>query len=79
MGVDEPTGFVPKFIPDDIISAAIDLILAIGDHTRSIIKDSGESGDSAEVEAIINQVSSHKKSITANAMALKKQKAFLNN
>lgn len=60
---------VAETIPEQTIQNALELVLAIGEHTREIIRDSGEAGDAAEIEAVINAISNSR--ITASKAALK--------
>ena len=48
---------VEKFIPDELIKACIELVVEYGKHMRGIIQNSGESGDTAELEAVMDMLS----------------------
>lgn len=51
---------VPEIIPASLIRAAIDFVLVMGDHLEQVLHDNGESGDAAEVEAVITLISEDK-------------------
>lgn len=47
---------VDKFIPDELIKACIELVMEYGKHMRGIIQSSGEAGDTAELEAVMDAI-----------------------
>lgn len=51
---------VPEVVPASLIRAAIDFVLVMGDHLEQVLHDNGESGDAAEVEAVITLISDDK-------------------
>ena len=51
---------VDRFIPDELIRACIELVMEYGKHMRGIIQNSGESGDTAELEAVMDMLSSER-------------------
>ena len=47
---------VDRFIPDELIKACIELVMEYGKHIRGIIQSSGEAGDTAEMEAVMDAI-----------------------
>lgn len=67
---------VPKVIPAKLIVASIELVLEIGKHMRSVIQNSGEAGDTAEVEAVLKLVRSKRVSLTDAKTILRRRAPF---
>lgn len=64
---------VPQIIPSRLIEASIDLVLEIGKHMRKIIQQSGEAGDTAEVDTVLELVrTEHVNNETAKQMLRKR-------
>ena len=67
---------VPKIIPCRLITASIELVLEIGKHMRGVIQQSGEAGDTAEVDAVLDLVSSQRVEVTEAKRMLRRRAPF---
>lgn len=67
---------VPQQIPSRLITASIELVLEIGKHMRSVIQNSGEAGDTAEVDAVLDLVRSRRAVTTEAKRILRKRTPF---
>ncbi len=67
---------VPQIIPNSLIEASIELVLEVGKHMRRVIQQSGESGDSAEVDAVLDLVSSQRVDMTEAKRILRRRAPF---
>lgn len=67
---------VPDVIPAPLIRAALDLVAVLGDHLAEVLHACGESGTSAEVEAVISLLSEKRLGSTQAVMILKNRAPF---
>lgn len=68
---------VPEVIPSDLIRSAIDFVLVMGEHLEQVLRDNGESGDAAEVEAVITLISDDRHlGVRPAAMKLQRRAPF---
>lgn len=67
---------VPQIIPNSLIKASIELVLEIGKHMRRVIQQSGESGDTAEVDAVLDLVNSERVNATEAKRKLRRRAPF---
>lgn len=67
---------VPQVIPNSLIKSSIELVLEIGKHMRRVIQQSGEAGDSAEVDAVLDLVNTQRVNITEAKRILRRRAPF---
>jgi len=67
---------VPDLIPDEYVIMAIKLVVALSQQLAGILDDAGESGESAEVEAVINAVGEKRRDLNSLCMLLKSRSPF---
>lgn len=67
---------VPDVIPATLIRSALDLAVLLGEHLEQLLHDSGESGEAAEVEAVINLLAEKPLSAEEAKQALKRRSPF---
>lgn len=65
---------VPDTIPTATVKIALDLTKVLADHFAQLLHDSGESGEVAEVDSVIELVTSLKKPCNARTLAQKLRK-----
>lgn len=65
---------VPDMIPTETVKVALDLTKVLADHFAQLLHDSGESGEVAEVDSVIELVTSLKKPCNARILAQKLRK-----
>lgn len=63
-------------IPDQLIEQVIKLVLSFGEHVRHVIQENGQTGEKAEVEAIIDILSEKKLKKTPLTQKAKRRKPF---
>lgn len=51
---------VPDVIPSSLVRTALEFVKVIGKHLEQVLRDSGESGDAVEVEAVISLISNER-------------------
>jgi len=68
----EPT----EIIPDELVIAALDLVLEIGRHMRGTIQQSGEAGDTAEVDAVLTLLRERPLTVEQAKQVLRKRHPF---
>lgn len=68
----EPT----EIIPDELVMAALELVLEIGRHVRVTIQQSGEAGDTAEVDAVLSLLSDRQLTVEQAKQVLRKRHPF---
>lgn len=66
----------PPIIPTHLIESSLELVLMIGEHMRGVIQASGEAGDAAEVEAVLNLVSERAVTMAGAQRILRNRKPF---
>lgn len=71
--IDSP---IAATIPDQLIEQVITLVLSLGEHVRHVIQENGQSGEKAEVEAIIDILSEKKLKKTPLTQKAKRRKPF---
>lgn len=67
---------VPTIIPDKWIYASIDLVEVLSDHVQQLLRDSGESGSSAEEDVIIDLLTGKQLEKRALILAARNRKPF---
>lgn len=67
---------LPQIIPSKLITASIDLVFEIGKHMRSIIQNSGEAGDTSEVDVVLDLVSSERVNMMEAKRKLRRRAPF---
>lgn len=67
---------VPEIIPSRLIQASIELVFEIGKHMRGVIQQSGEAGDAAEVESVLDLVRDKRVTVTSAKTILRKRSPF---
>lgn len=67
---------VDKLIPDELIRGCIDLFIEYGKHMRCIIQNSGESGSTAELETVMDVLSSEQVTVERAKQILRKRAPF---
>lgn len=63
-------------IPDYLIEQVIELVLSLGGHVRHVIQENGQTGEKAEIEAIIEILSDKKFKKTPLVQKAKRRKPF---
>lgn len=69
-------GEVKPELPVEYLTMALELVINVGHHIRQLIKDSGETGLAAELEAVIKAVTEKPLDRTALTMKLKNRAPF---
>jgi|GEM_PF-1417203 len=69
---------VPEAIPEATVSAALDLVLVLAEHFNQLLHDSGETGEVAEVDSVMDLLTNARKPYTVRTLAqtLRKRHPF---
>lgn len=67
---------VPQIIPNRLIEASVELVLNVGQHMRNIIQNSGEAGDTAEVDAVLELIRERRVDATEAKRTLRRRAPF---
>lgn len=68
----------PQVMADMYVGMAIQFVMAMGEHMRKIIRDSGEAGDPAEVDAVLRLLDQRRVTATTAAQTLRDRTPFRN-